>query len=855
MKKITNIGLALSASLFFMSAVQGQGEFVNLQDAPVFSGKDTIVKSDTVVKDSLTLADTTKKDSVKKVNPIVVGKIKPYEKVITKDFTTKEGLFTIHQSKDKIYFEVSDTLMHQAIMVINRLQRGPGGMQFYAGEELDEATIQFEKGVDDNIRIVYDMLISDADSTDAIYKAVKKSNLNPTAAVFPILAYGKQGGKSYVVDATSFLKGKSLVNDIRSSSALAKSINLGSAKDYEVESIHVYPINVEISVRKNYTTKAASGAPVGGTTMPASLVSNTSFIALPKEPMQRRYYDPRVGYFADYFYDYGDHQQKTEKRQFITRWRLEPKPADVARWKRGELVEPAKPIVIYIDPATPKQWRPYLIAGINDWQKAFEEAGFKNAIIGKEWPENDTTMHMDDARYSMINYLPSEISNAYGPQVHDPRSGEIIQTHIGWYHNVMELLHDWYMIQAGAVDPQARKAVFDEALMGQLIRFVSSHEIGHTLGLRHNFGSSSQTPVEKLRDKKYLDKHGHTASIMDYARFNYVAQPEDNIPQEDLFPRIGEYDKWAIKWGYKSSGAETADQDQKIVREWIVKETSKNPRLWFGNGEERRFDPRCQTEDLGDNAMKASTYGILNLKRILPQLPDWTYQEGDIDLNLNAAYKALQQQYFRYMGHVLKNVGGVEYTIKSVDQKGPVFVPTSIEKQHEALAFYDRELFTTPTWLLDPKITSRLNLPKGLNFVQDTQAKVLNSLLDKERLEKIDANNLQFGDQAISLEDYMEEIHQMVWRELKAAGSIQMDSYRRGLQKTYFGAITTLLASKDPAENETDVFSLAKADIDALKQEIADALPHASDRMTVIHLKDLQNRIKSIVNSKDNEVL
>ncbi len=268
---------------------------------------------------------------------------------------------------------------------------------------------------------------------------------------------------------------------------------------------------------------------------PITIETNTSFIILPEQPMQRRYVDERVGYFTDWLMEYGDNQQKTKKREFLNRWRLEPKPEDMEKYKRGELVEPARPIVLYIDPATPKQWRKYLILGVNDWQPAFERAGFKNAIIAKEWPENDS-MRMEDARYSFINYFPSPVANAYGPNTHDPRSGEIIQTHIGWYHNVMQLLRNWYMVQAGPNDAGARKPVFDTELMGQLIRFVSSHEVGHTLGLRHNFGSSSMTPTDSLRSKTYLAKHGHTASIMDYARFNYVAQPEDNIPRELLFP-------------------------------------------------------------------------------------------------------------------------------------------------------------------------------------------------------------------------------------------------------------------------------------------------------------------------------
>jgi ribosomal protein S18 acetylase RimI-like enzyme len=408
-----------------------------------------------------------------------------------------------------------------------------------------------------------------------------------------------------------------------------------------------------------------SASPFPSVSLPAASVAgavtlglNTSILLLPKTPMKRRFFDKRVGFFADNYTVFSDSQQKVEDQTFAVRYRLEPKQEDLEKYKRGELVEPQKQIVYYIDPATPKQWRKYLIDGVNDWQKAFEQAGFKNAIVGKEWPENDSAMSLEDARYSVIRYFASDIENAYGPNVHDPRSGEILESHVGWYHNVMKLVHDWYMVQAAAVDPKARKMKFDDELMGQLIRFVSSHEIGHTLGLRHNMGSSSKTPVEKLRDKVWVEAHGHTASIMDYARFNYVAQPEDNISEAGLFPRIGDYDKWAIQWGYAYSDA-NEEADKKASNKLIIDSLAKNPRLWFG-GEGGNSDPRAQTEDLSDNAVKASEYGIKNLKHILAKLPEWTKEEGDKYDNLSQMYSQITGQFSRYMVHVLRNIGGVQ---------------------------------------------------------------------------------------------------------------------------------------------------------------------------------------------------
>ncbi|HEY4289247.1 MAG TPA: zinc-dependent metalloprotease [Puia sp.] len=788
------------------------------------------------------VAEAVKNDTTK---PVHRPKVKPYEEVITKSFTTLQGLFTVHRAHDSVYFEIPDSLLHRDIMVINRLGKGPGGTGQYAGEELDEKTIFFEKGPDSSIFIRYDLVISEADSSNAIYKAVVKSNYNPMVASFPILTYGKDH-KSYVIDMSRFLKEKNFINSVDGRTQLGKSINTSVMKDFYIGYIHVYPINVELNITKNMETKPANGAAAE----PTSVETHTSFIELPKVPLQRRYFDPRVGFFADAYYAYGDDQQKSELRKFILRWRLEPKDEDREKWRRGELVEPKKPIVIYIDPAAPKQWRPYLIQGIDDWQAAFEQAGFKNAIMGKEWPENDSTMQLDDARYSMLNYFPSEIANAYGPQIHDPRSGEIIQTHIGWYHNVMTILHDWYMIQAGAIDPEARKPKFDEKLMGQLIRFVSSHEVGHTLGLRHNFGSSSQTPVDSLRSKTWLKTHGHTASIMDYARFNYVAQPEDHLDEDQIFPHIGEYDRWAIEWGYKNSFAPDAGEDKKVVSKWIIDKVGHNPRLWFGDGETKKFDPRCQTEDLGDDAAKASAYGIKNLQRILPHLPEWTREEDGIGENLDEAYKALTDQYFRYMGHVLKNIGGVYYNIHGDDEKGPAVRPVPRARQIEDLSFFNTQLFTTPLWLRNPSVINRVTLPSEPNFVEDVQVRVLNSLLDIKRINKLLADQKQFGTETLSPAVYLTILHHDIWRELKAGGPVVVDGYRRNLQKSYLASLAVLAVSRDEASQETDASSLIKADIDLLKQDIDRAIPRTADQMTLIHLKDLQYRIKDLIDHK-----
>ncbi|HEX8331445.1 MAG TPA: zinc-dependent metalloprotease, partial [Segetibacter sp.] len=606
-------------------------------------------------------------------------------------------------------------------------------------------------------------------------------------------------------------------------------------------------------------------SPFPSTSIPAATAAgavtielNTSMIILPQTPMQIRYWDRRVGFFPERYTSFSDVQQRVDPTTIAVRWRLEPKDNEVEKWKRGELVEPKKPIVYYIDPATPAQWRPYLIAGINDWQKAFEAAGFKNAIMGKEWPKNEPTMSMEDARFSVLRYFASDVANAYGPNVHDPRSGEILESHIGWYHNVMTLVHDWYMVQASAVDPNARKMKFDDSLMGELIRFVSSHEVGHTIGLLHNMGSSSKTPVERLRDKAWVEANGHTASIMDYARFNYVAQPQDNISTKGLFPRIGDYDIWAIKWGYGYIPGNTEDEQKKASNKLIVETLSKNPRAYFGTYElGNPNDPRNQSEDLGDNAMKASEYGIKNLKYILNNLSDWTKDETDLNRNISQMYSSLTGQYRRYLGHVTANVGGVYETFRTSAQAESVYEPTPKSTQKEALNFLQSQLFETPTWLINKQILNRINNPGATDPVASAQEGTLSSLISASRLNRMQAATDRYGtDRAYSALEMLTDLQNGIFSELRTKKAA--DTYRRSLQKSYVDklddilnpATTTAIAgfggggASSANLSRSDAPSIARAQLMSLRTQITAALPTITDRMTKIHLVDLQERIK-----------
>ncbi len=579
---------------------------------------------------------------------------KPYKEVITEKAKTMKGLFHVHKIEDKYFFEIGDSILNRELLVVSRISKAPAdnrnGFIGFAGDEINQQVIKFEKGPNNKV-FLRDISYAtySRDSSGAMFRNMMKSNIQPIAAAFDVKAWSKDSAGS-VIEMTDYINGD---NDILFFNSGAKSLlrvgSLQSDKSY-IAGVNTYPINTEIKTVKTYSRAASAGgggnpfgfggAPSGGN---LTFELNSSILLLPKTPMRPRYYDDRVAYFRTGFTDYDADPQGVRNVDMVTRWRLEPKEEDMEKFKRGELVEPKKPIIYYIDPTTPKKWVPYLVQGVNDWQVAFEKAGFKNAIMAKEAPtkEQDPTWSLEDSRYSAIVYKPSDIPNASGPHVHDPRSGEILESHINWYHNVMKLLRNWYLIQAAPSDPEARKAKFSDELMGQLIRFVSSHEVGHTLGLPHNMGSSHATPVEKLRDKAWVEANGHTSSIMDYARFNYVAQPGDNIGPKGIFPRIGDYDLWSIEWGYKPLYGKTEDEEKAILNDW-VKSKYSNMRYRFlpqEGGAPR--DPRSQTEGLGDDNVKASDYGIKNLKWILPQLPAWLNEKGEDFSTLNDVYTDL----------------------------------------------------------------------------------------------------------------------------------------------------------------------------------------------------------------------
>lgn len=802
---------------------------------------------------------------------------KEYKDFIDSTAVSQQGLFNIHFMKDKWYFEITDSILNREIMTVSRYSQTAAGGSIYGGEEVNRQVIRFEKGPKDNLfmkSISY--IVTSPDSTKPIAKAVRNSNADPIIAAFEIKAIKKDtvtGFHSYVIDVTEALDGDEQVFSLNSTTK--QRLNITSIKKDRsyIKSVKSYPINTEVRTVKTFGVTPPRielrPTPSVGSYLPASINPgvvtmefNTSFIILPTVPMRKRLFDARVGYFASQYGVFKEESQKSDEDVFAVRWRLEPRNReDMERQKKGELIEPAKPIVYYVDPATPAKWKPYIKQGIDDWKVAFEAAGWKNAIRGEYWPEEDSAMSLEDARFSVVRYFASPISNAYGPNVHDPRSGEILESHIGWYHNVMRLLRNWYLVQTAAVDPKAREMEFEDELMGSLVKFVSSHEVGHTLGLRHNMGASSATAVAKLRDNAWLAKNGHTSSIMDYARFNYVAQPEDSVTH--LFAGIGDYDKWAIKWGYSYfPDAANEDQEKLLLNEW-TKEAYKTTNLRFGT-EISPYDPRYQTEDLGDDAVLASEYGIKNLKRIIPNLEKWSEKDAESYKELRELHNEVATQFRRYLGHVTKNVGGVYDDPKTYDMEGVQFTVVPKSKQKQAINFLNEQLFKTPSWLYPFDIYNKTKIETGTEALKSLQSGVISQLLDGERLVRLMEHS------ATSVANYSVD-EMLTDLELEILSEIRnrrpTDQHRRNLHKIYVSGLIKLLKpgnailrsilvgatygyeSRSVDLDDTDLPSIARGHLVLLKTRLISA-SNVSDKLTRFHYKDLLERVSEALEPK-----
>ena len=758
----------------------------------------TIQKDTTkAVKDSLLNA---KELSSKKDKDDKAKKKDEYQELIKKKGTLHEGVFIVRHIEDKWYFEVPDSLLGRYFLCVTRYTSVPQGFGRFSGEEVNEATVYFEKR-DYKTMLLRAYVVSQiASENDNISKTLEASTTDPIVASFKIIGKNKNEHMNLVEVTDLFLKDNKLMSNIQGGLGAPKLGGLQSDRTF-LDTMKVYPINIEVATTRTYSV--SSGKQAAAETGFMTLGMNTSIVMLPKVPMQKRLWDNRIGYFVNNFTVFSDDQHKSDHEAFISRYRLEPK--DPKAYKQGKLVEPKKQIVYYIDPATPKKWVSYLIKGIEDWNVAFEAAGFKNAITAKPWP-NDSNMSVDDARFCVLRYLPSESENAYGPRIVDPRSGEIIESHICWFHNVMNLLTKWYMTQCGPLDKKAQTMKFDDKLMGELIRFVSSHEVGHTLGLRHNMGASHMTPVEKLRDKAWVEAHGHTASIMDYARFNYVAQPEDGINEKGLFPRVNDYDKWAIEWGYQYR---PEFKDEYKEKDALMTETTKilaeNPRYWF-SGEGKDEDPRSQMEDLGDDNMKANDYGVKNLKRVIANLPQWAHQENYQYDDLNEMYKSVRNQFRLYTHQVLKNVGG-HYLNNMPGQKPVEIAPAWKEK--EAVDWIGRNIFDAPLWLYPANLTEKSDI-NASDDIEGQQKSALSSLLSASTINKIYNDSFTTGKDILQLTDYLNTLFNNVWKPLNSQSEIN-NKLRRSLERNYLSRINSVLNPEKNSSTNSDSGKLLAA--------------------------------------------
>lgn len=780
--------------LIALMAMQG----MNAQGTTLYT---SIAHDSTEVKAKKALGDKGNKTEKSNTDKKKEEKLSDYAKLIKKGGSVQKGLFTVRHIEDKWYFEVPQDKLGKLFLIVTRFTAVPAGFQYNIGEEVNENVVYLEKHANALWLRSYVNNVETPEGSD-ISQSVEKASVNPIVANFPIIkdSVKQAGDHGWLIDVTNFYTQDNKITSFNSADKGILKLG-GQQKDLTVvDTICSLPMNIEARTLRTYA--ATGGNTAAAKTGFVTLGLNTSIVQLPDEPMQPRYADERVGYFETRKTELSDYGI-TSHNAFISRYRLEPK--NEKAYLAGKLVEPKKPIIYYIDPATPKKWVPYLIAGINDWNKAFEAAGFKNAIQAREWPKDDKSMSVDDARFCALRYLPSEKENAYGPRIVDPRSGEIIESHICWYHDVTELLRAWYMVQCGPLDKKAQTMNFSDELMGQLIRFVSSHEVGHTLGLRHNMIASSATPVEKLRDKAWVKKYGHTASIMDYARFNYVAQPEDGMTEHELFPRINDYDKWAIKWGYqwRPEFKGDAKKEKAALRAEVSKVLAANPRLRYVGDEGKGMDPRSQTEDLGDNSMKASDYGIKNLKRVMAHLREWTAQPDGQTEHLQKMYKSVLGQYRRYCMHVQRNIVGM-YHNNWPAEKAIDYV--SKERQKEALAWFGRNLFTVPEWLYDKDITDRIDYIPDNDITSQTTTLIW-YLINPNLL-----NNQRKGGK-YPVGEYLDDVFAIIWKPLTGLNDFQA-SWRRAEENAFVrvlgNAINNPSADKDaPLQlntNNSDVF-------------------------------------------------
>jgi hypothetical protein len=772
------------------------------------------------------------------------SKFKSYDKVITSGAITDEGLFKTHQVGEDFFYEIPNKMLDKDLLWVTRIAQIPsnlGGGYMNAGSKTNQQVVSWQRFQDKILLKVKSYSEVALDSTAAINNSVKVNNYEPTMYAFDIMAFDADSTAT-VIDVTKFFS-----TDVPSISGLSPGLRKaykvrGLDKDRSfINSIKSFPENIEV---KQDVTFTAAEPPSNGSVGSISMQVNQSMILLPKEPMQPRLYDPRVGFFTVNQIDYSSAALKADEKTYIRRWRLEPK--DPEAYARGELVIPVKPIIYYLDLGTPESLKEYIKQGIEDWQKPFETAGFKNAIIARDAPtlEEDPEFSPEDIRYSVVRYVASTTRNAVGPSVSDPRSGEIIESDIIWYHNHLRSYRNRYLLETGAANPSARTLNTNAEEIGEMMRQVIAHEVGHALGFPHNMAASYAYNVEDYRDGDFTQKNGIAASLMDYARYNYIAQPGDENIR--FVRQMGPYDHYATNWGYRViPNATSPKQETKTLNDWIM-EKAGDPKYKFGR-QSSRFDPQSQTEAIGNDPIKASAYGIKNLKYVAKNLPEWTSDQTNNYDDLEELYGELLGVYSRYVGHVVTNVGGVNEDLKKPLQSGTVYSTVDKNTQKESVEWIQENVFDTPTWLVDKQILQNINPDGYFEVLRSVQTRHLNSLLSFDRIGRL------INSETVDT-DYYAAIDLLQDLRMGMFSRSTIDIYKRNLQRAFVDRLeylmTTAPSRSDYNVAQSDVRALVRGELNTLQSTLVRKRNATTNKVDRYHYEDLLARVELILNPR-----